>query len=178
VQQADGKLYPKIPDAIDAKFSNPVVFKDIKQTGSVSGGDGNYTLSAGKVVFNRNIASVKIEMTIDASAAAKNFGIAFGTYENQQDTYDIKLDLTADNQYGLPTLFMYHGNTEHNFTPLVVPQNKIFNVKIILEKSLCVMYINDNVTFTNRITNMNQNPWMIFADGGTVTFSDIKIFKQ
>jgi beta-fructofuranosidase len=177
-QQPDGKLYPKIPDAIDAKFSNPVIFKDIKQTGNVSGSDGNFTLRAGKVVFNRNIASVKIEMKIDASQAVKNFGIAFGAYENQQDTYDIKFDLTADNQYGLPALFMYHGNTEHNFTPLVVPQNKIFNVKIILEKSLCVMYINGNVAFTNRIANMNQNPWMIFADEGRVTFSDIKIFKQ
>jgi beta-fructofuranosidase len=178
VQQSSGKLLPTIPDAVDAKFKNIAEHKDIKQIGNVSGSGKNFTLSGGKVVFNRNAASCKIEMEIDASAANKNFGIAFGAYENQQDTYDIKFDLTADNPYGLPVISMYHGSKEHNFTPLIVPQNKIFNVKIILEKSLCVIYINDNVSFTNRITNMNQNPWMIFADEGTVKFSNIKVYKQ
>jgi beta-fructofuranosidase len=178
MQQPNGKLYPVIPSAVDAKFSKPVKFKEIKTEGTVSGNDNHFTVSNGKVVFNRNIASVKIEMTIDASAATKSFGIAFGAYENQQDTYDIKFDLTANNQYGLPALFMYHGNKEHNFTPLIVPQNKIFNVKIVLEKSLCVLYINDNVAFTNHISNMNQNPWLIFADEGTVKFENIKIYKQ
>jgi beta-fructofuranosidase len=183
VQQPSGKLYPVIPDAVDAKFSQSVDYKDLKQTGGVSGGNGNFTLTGGKVVFNRNTASCKMEMTIDASGATKNFGISFGAYENQQDTYDIRFDLTADNPYGLPALFMYHGSKEHNFTPLIVPDitrghAPLFNVKIILEKSLCVMYINDNVAFTNRISNMNQNPWMIFADEGTVKFSNIKIYKQ
>ena len=27
-------------------------------------------------------------------------------------------------------------------------------------------------------SGINQNPWMIFADEGTVKFSDIKIYKQ
>jgi beta-fructofuranosidase len=178
VQQSSGKLYPTIPAAVDDKFSEPVEYKDLKQIGNVSGGNGNFTLNGGKVVFNRNTSSVKIEMTIDASATTKKFGIAFGAYENQQDTYDIMFDLTANNRYELPALFMYHGSEEHNFTPLIVPQNKIFDVKIILEKSLCVMYVNNNVSFTNRISNMNQNPWMIFADEGTAKFLNVKIFKQ
>lgn len=177
-QQASGKLYPKILDAVNAKFSKTVEYKDIKQTGNVSENNGTFSLSNGKVVFNRNASSVKIEMRIDASQADKNFGIAFGAYENQQDSYDIKFDLTSDNQYGIPALFMYHGSKEHNFTPLIVPQNKVFDIKIVLEKSLCVMYVNDNVAFTNRITNMEQNPWMIFADEGTVKFENISIYKQ
>jgi beta-fructofuranosidase len=171
VQQPDGKLYPKIPDGVDAKFSKSVDYKDLKRAGNVSGSGDNFILSSGKVVFNRNTSSVKIEMAIDASQASKNFGIAFGAYENQQDTYDIKFDLTAS------AMYLYKGNKELNFTPLIVPQNKVFDVKIILEKSLCAMYINDNVAFTNRISNMEQNPLMIFADEGTVKFSDIKIYK-
>jgi beta-fructofuranosidase len=178
VQQADGKLYPKILDAVDSKFTKSAEYKDIKRAGTVSGSGDSFTLSNGKVVFNRNTSSVKIEMSIDASQASKNFGIAFGAYEEQQDTYDIKFDLTADNRYGLSALFMYRGSKELNFTPLIVPQNRIFKVKIIIEKSLCAMYINGNAVFTNRISNMEQNPWMIFADEGTVKFSDIKIYKQ
>ncbi|MDR2085959.1 MAG: DUF4975 domain-containing protein [Dysgonamonadaceae bacterium] len=178
VQQPDGKLYPVIPDAVDAKFANAVEYKDIKKDGNVSGNGDNFTVSNGKTVFNRNISSVKIAMKIDASQATKNFGIAFGAYENQEEAYKLTFDLTSDNQYACPALFMYQRGKEYNFTPLIVPQNKIFNVKIIVEKSLCVMYVNNNVAFTNRISNMEQNPWMIFAEEGRVLFSDIKIFKQ
>jgi beta-fructofuranosidase len=174
-QQADGKLYPQIPDSVNSKFSKPVRYRDIKKTGNVSGSGDNFTISNGKVVFNRNISSVKIEMKIDASQAEKNFGVAFGAFENQEDAYRLTFDTTSDNQYNCTALFMYQRGTEYNFTPLIVPQDKIFNVKIIIEKSLCVMYINDNVAFTNRISNMEQNPWMIFAGEGTVKFFDIKI---
>lgn len=178
VQQSNGKLYPVIPDAVDAKFSQIVDYKDLKQSGNVTGAGSSFTLNGGKVVFNRNASSFKIEMKIDASQADKNFGISFGACDNQSDTYDILFDLTSGNQYGTPALFMYNDDKERNFTPLIVPDNKIFNVKIVAEKSVCVVYVNNNVAFANRISTMNQNPWMIFADEGTVKFSDIKILKQ
>lgn len=179
VQQPSGKLYPAIPDAVNSKFSTSVDFKDIKQSGNVSGSGNTFTLKdGGKVVFNRNVSSFKIEMKVDASQAQKNFGIGFGAYETQQDTYNLTFDMTSNNNYNCPALFMYHNSKEYNFTPLIVPANKQFDVKIIVDKQLCVMYINGNVAFTNHISNMEKNPWMIFANEGTVKFSDIKIYKQ
>ncbi len=178
VQQADGKLYPQIPDAVDAKYSKPLEYKDIKKEGNVTGSNANFTINKGKVVFNRSISSFKIEMRIDASQASKNFGIAFAAYDNQQDAYKLTFDLTSNNDYNCPALMMYQRGKEFNFTPLVVPQNKIFDVKIIIEKSICVMYVNGNVAFTNRITNLNQNPWMIFADDEEVKFENIRVLKQ
>jgi beta-fructofuranosidase len=178
VQQPDGKLYPAIPDAVNAKFSTQVAYKDIKTEGNVSGSDGNFVVNGGKAVFNRTVSSVKIEMQIDASQAAKDFGIAFGAYDNQEDAYRLTFDMTSGNRYGQPAVFMYHYGEELNFTPLIVPESKLFDVKIIMERQLCTMYINGNVAFTNRISNMEQNPWMIFADEGAVGFSDIKVFKQ
>ncbi len=176
-QQPDGKLYPQIPDAVNSKFTKSVEYQDIKKEGNISGNKGNYTINNGKVVFNRNTSSIKIEMKIDASQAAKKFGIAFGAYENQEDAYKLTFDTSSDNAYARPALFMYQRGQELDFTPLIVPENKIFNIKIIIEKSLCVMYINDNVAFTNRISNMEQNPWMIFSEEGNVTFSNIQVFK-
>lgn len=178
VQQSNGKLYPTIPDAVDVKFAKSVAFKDIKQSGTVSGSGNTFTLTnGGKVVFNRNISSFKIEMRIDASQAQKSFGIAFGAYETQQDTYNLTFDMSSGNTYARPALFMYHANKEYNFTPLIVPTNKQFDIKIIVDKQVCVMYVNGNVAFTNHISNMEKNPWMIFANEGSVTFSDIKIKK-
>lgn len=178
VQQSSGKLYPTIPDALDSKFTKIQDYKDIKREGNVSETAKTYTLSNNaSVVFNRNISNLKIEMKIDASQSNKGFGIAFGAYENQADAYKLKFDLTKQNEYALPALFMTHKNKELNFTPLIVPNNKIFNVKIIIEKQVCVMYVNGNVAFTNHISNMEENPWMIFSEEGSVKFSDIKIYN-
>ena len=178
IQQPGGKLYPAIPDALNAKFANPVLFKDIKQKGSVAKNNNTFTLSGNsQVVFNRNTSSLKIEMKIDASEAEKGFGIGFGAYEDQEESYKLIFDMTSNNQYNCPALFMYQKNKELNFTPLIVSNNKQFDVKIIIEKQVCVMYVNGNVAFTNHISTMEQNPWMIFSDSGVVRFSDIKIFK-
>jgi beta-fructofuranosidase len=179
IQQPDGRLYPAIPEAADSKFRQAVEYAKIKQEGNVTENAGTYTLTAENnpsiAVFSRNTESVKITMTIDA-AQSNRFGIAFGACGNQGDAYSLTFDLT-DNHYGLPAVFFYKNQKELNFTPLIVPSNKIFDVKIIIEKSVCVMYVNGNVAFTNRISSMNQNPWMIFANEGTVKFSAIKIFN-
>jgi beta-fructofuranosidase len=177
VQQPDGRLYPVISEAVDKKFAEKIDFREIKRIGNVTVTDDNFTINGGSVVFNRNASLVKIEMKIDASLATRKFGVAFGACGNQDDVYSLSFDLT-ENHYGLPAIFMYHSQKELNFTPLIVPANKIFDVKIIIEKSVCVLYINNNVAFTNRIYKMQQNPWMIFADEGTVKFENIRIYKQ
>ena len=59
----------------------------------------------------------------------------------------------------------------------MVPTNKQFDVTIVSEHSVCVVYINDEIAFTNRIYKMSQNPWTIFANNGEVTFSDLKVFN-
>lgn len=178
IQQANGKLYPTIPDAVDQKFSKAMEFKDIKRSGTVSGEGNNFNISnGGKIVFNRNISSVKITMQIDAQHAEKGFGIAFGAHDKQEDTYKLTFDTGSQNHYGTPALFMHHNDKELNFTPLIVPQNKQFDLKIIIERQVCVMYVNNQVAFTNRISNMEQNPWMIFADEGSIQVSNIEIKK-
>jgi len=99
--------------------------------------------------------------------------------------YSIACYLTSSNRLNMPALCMnkearYGGGskTELNFTPLTVPTNRIFNVKIIIEKSIGIVYVNDRVAFTNRIYKMDQNPWTIFADQGTVQVNGLKIEKS
>lgn len=186
VQQASGKLYPRIPKAVENKFSKPIEFKKIKSQGNVTGDNASYTISeqSGRsyALFNRNTTPVKISMKIDASQSSK-FGFSFGACDDMSVVNSVLFDLTSANQWALPALFMYNEanystgsyTKELNFTPLIVPSDKIFNVKIIIEKSICVVYVNDNVAFTNRIYKMDQNPWTIFSDNGTIKISDLSI---
>jgi beta-fructofuranosidase len=135
-------------------------------------------------MFNRNTTPVKISLKIDASQS-NSFGFSFGAGGSMSEIYSVAFDLTSTNHYSTPVLFMNKESNfvtgsyskELNFTPLIVPDDKIFNVKIIIEKSICILYINDNVAFTNRIYKMDQNPWTIFADNGTIKISNFTINK-
>ena len=188
VQQPNGRLYPVIPEAVDQKFSKQVNYAKIKTKGSVTGDNGAYTIAyqSGRsyAMFNRNNYPVKISMKIDASESDK-FGFSFGACDNLSEIYSVSFDLTTANRWSVPALFMHRETNyvtgsytkELNFNPLIVPADKIFNVKIIIEKSVCVIYINNNVAFTNRIYKMDQNPWTIFADNGNIKVSDLKINK-
>ena len=135
-------------------------------------------------MFNRNTVPVKISMNIDASQSSK-FGFSFGAGGDMSEVYSVTFDLTSANHWSSPSLFLYKEtnystgsfSNEINFTPLIVPDNKIFQIKIIIENSICVLYVNDNVAFTNRIYKMNQNPWTIFVDNGYINISEFTINK-
>ena len=187
VQQPSGKLYPVIPDAVDNKFNAPIEFKMIKSQGSVAGEAGNYVMNIeGKrsyALFNRNTAPVKIEMSIDASQSDR-FGFSFGACDDLSQVYSVVFDLTSSNNYSMPALFLNRESNyttgsytdELNFTPLIVPEDHVFDIKIVIEKSICVVYVDNNVAFTNRIYKMDRNPWTIFVDDGTIDVSDLSIY--
>lgn len=191
VQQSNGRLYPTIPDAVDEKFNTSIKYLMLKSTGDVSSENDSYSITyqnqnskRSYALFNRNTVPVKISMTIDASQSNR-FGFSFGVCSDLSTVYSVTFDLTSDNQWATPALFLYKESnystgsytSELNFTPLIVPDNKIFNIKMIIEKSICVLYINDNVAFTNRIYQMNKNPWTIFCDNGTIDISSLTIKK-
>lgn len=171
-----GCLSTMIPDALDKKFGTSVALKSLLLSENVTANSNTYTVGqGGKAVFARNKASFRLTMTIDASHAEK-FGLAFGASGEQENVNKILFNL-ADNHRGCTGLFMYNGADELNFTPLDVPANRKFNVTVIAEKSICTIYVNDQVAFTNRILKMNENPWMIFSDNGNALFSDIRVYE-
>ncbi len=188
VRQPNDMLYPTIPDAVDKKFNKAVEFIKIKSKGNVSGDKDTYTINYNMgrswVMFNRNVTPVKISMVINAMQSNK-FGFSFGAGGDLSEVYSVVFDLTKTNSQSIPALFLYKESNnstgsytdELNFTPLIVPSSKIFNVKIIIEKSVCVVYVNDNVAFTNRIYKMNQNPWTVFSDNGKISVSSISVNK-
>src|SRR5690606_1705986 len=188
IKQPSGKLYPAIPDAVDAKFNTEVAFAQIKSEGKVSNDANTFTISTSSsnrsyVLFNRNREPVKISMKIDASQSER-FGFSFGACDDLSEVYSVSLDLTSSNSWGMPSLFMYQenkqGSTEKelNFTPLIVQTNKVFDVNLVVENSICVVYVNNQVAFTNRIYKMDQNPWAIFSDNGTIKISGMAITKS
>lgn len=59
---------------------------------------------------------------------------------------------------------------------LARPSDNVYNINILrLDNSICVMYINDTVCYTNRIYSIQKNCWSINNYGGNITVSNLKI---
>ena len=55
------------------------------------------------------------------------------------------------------------------------PTDHVYNVTVCTDNSVCVIYINDNVAYTNRIYGVQQNTWSVNCYSGTVEVSNLKI---
>lgn len=53
-----------------------------------------------------------------------------------------------------------------------------FDVKIVIENSICVTYVNGQTAFTNRIGKLTNNPWGIFSDSGSVTYNKVTVYAE
>lgn len=175
--QANGTLKVAVPPAMDNKFIRKTENLEIKQSGSVTKSGESYVLQGeANVTFPRISSARKIVTTIKASVASNIFGLVFGACDVSNEQYAILFD-PARNK-----LSMYRdvAGTKELQTEvyLPVPDQLTFKVKVIVEKSVCVVYVNNEIAFTNRITPMNQNPWMICTEKGEVKFSDVQVYRE
>ena len=182
IQNTDGTFRVAITDGVDKKFATAKVLTPLKNVGSTNS-NSNYALNASGVeksysLFDRETKPFKIKTRINA-ASSNQFGFGFGACGTLDEVYSIVFDITK-NQLRLEKSIKNGSSTVISTLtqlPLTVPSNKQFDVTIVSENSVCVVYINDEIAFTNRIYKMSQNPWTIFANNGEVTFSDLKVFN-
>jgi len=177
IQNTDGTLNVTIANGINNKLADAQSLKITFSKDSQNQGD-SYTLAAASDkafnVFDRQNGAYKISTVIKAASSTR-FGFEFGACGTRKEVFTLTFDLE---QNELRQDKIENGETEKKTSIyLPVPANKEFNVNIVVENSVCVIYVNGEIAFSNRIYKMNQNPWAIFADNGSVTFSDLKLFK-
>lgn len=183
IQHSDGTFGVAITEGVNSKFATAKVLTPLKNVSS-SNSNANYTLNASGgeksfSLFDRETKPFKIKTQINV-ASSTQFGFGFGACSTLNEVYSIVFDLEK-NQLRLEKSIKNGSSSAVISTltqlPLAVPANKQFDVTIVSENSVCVVYINDEIAFTNRIYKMSQNPWTIFANNGEVTFSDLKVFN-
>lgn len=182
IQHTDGTFGVAITDGVTKKFATAKVLTPLKSVGSSKTND-NYTLISGVEksysLFDRETKPFKIKTRINVGSSTE-FGFGFGACSTLNEMYSIVFDLSKK-QIRLEKSIK-NGSSSAILSsltqlPLVVPSNKQFDVTIVSENSVCVVYINEEIAFTNRIYKMSQNPWTIFTNNGEVTFTDLKIFN-
>ena len=178
-QNSDGTLAVIINQAIDSKIINE---SELKITGSKTNQakSDSYTLKATTgnedyITFDRLSGISKIKATIKPNTATK-FGFELGASGNRREVFRLQFDTDAKKVILQRVYRLTNAVQDITTADLAVDANG-YNVSLLVENSVCVLYINDQIAFTNRVYLMNQNAWGIYSADGDVTFSGIKVFK-
>jgi beta-fructofuranosidase len=59
--------------------------------------------------------------------------------------------------------------------PFPIPADRTYNINIYTDNSVLVMYINDVLTYTQRIYGIQRNCWSINCYEGALTVKDIQL---
>lgn len=177
-----GFLEVSLPKGLSTTFSKQTALGIIEQGAGATKSGNNYELDASaerqEVRFSRMLHPHKISTTVHVDSEAKNFGFVFGACDELEHVYALHLDL-HEGLLKLALLSDWNSPTTsyevQNAVPLSIAEDGEYNIEIVIERSVAVIYVNGQTAMTNRIYKMHQNPWMIFSDTGKVVFSDLVV---
>lgn len=102
------------------------------------------------------------------------FGFAFADCSDTDARYSIRLNLNDQKIYFNKD---YKNGNVVEINQMVLPRSGDgrYRIRVSIELSVCVVYINDRIAFTNRIYGIARNPWSIFCERGTVNMDRLKV---
>ena len=179
LQHADGRLSFTAVPALSAKYNKEQVVKVMESKGYDNGkftGDGAYAL------YNRLGYHNHISMKVTTSNNWDKFGISLFRGSDSKKYYTMVVNPEGENSRKIN--FEQEGSEGKGFIegidgiPFTRPADNVYNIDIYTDNSVLVMYINDNVCYTQRIYGIQNNCWSINNYGGNITVSDLKVSQQ
>lgn len=185
VQHEDGTLSLGLAESISGKYTAESDIKVMEQSQGVTGNNGSYTLNGeAYILFNRLNVHNKISFTVKAAGNADKFGISFARGTDSEKYYTIVVN-PEDNNKKRKINFEEEGEEGKGFIAGIdgylfdTPSDNVYNVTICTDNSICVVYINDNVAYTNRIHGIQKNCWSVNSyQGSDIEVSNLKVSYQ
>ena len=167
-QNADGTLYTTEVPAIASHLGTASSLSDV-------------TLSAGKShLFPRLKTRNRIAFTVTTASASDGFGISLGRGSDSGNYYTLvvnpenggsqhKINLVQEGTGGAGFIA---NNDSYMFA---TPADKVYRVVLVTDNSVVSLYINNVLTYTNRIYNVAENCWSINCNSGTAAVSNLSV---
>lgn len=121
---------------------------------------------------------VHLSFTVTASSAQTKFGVSLARESWSNRYYSIIINPEANNRAKVN--FEQEGPDAMGFIPYIdgyffsQPADRVYHIDIYIDRSVLVLYINDQVCYTNRIYGLQNKPWTIRCYNGAIQLSDIK----
>ncbi|MDT3386157.1 MAG: DUF4975 domain-containing protein, partial [Bacteroidota bacterium] len=142
--------------------------------------NGKYTLTGDSyALFNRLGNHNRISFTVTTNGNTDKFGVSFVRGSDSKKYYSMVVNPESESIRKVN--FEEQGESGAGFIPGIDgysfnrPADNTYHITIYTDNSVCVMFINDVCSYTNRIYGIQKNCWSINNYGGTITISNLNI---
>lgn len=180
IQNEDGTLGFTIPEAIDRKFVKDLELQEISRSEGIDGTvTSGYTLISGQSVYFGRLSYLnKLSFTVTTDPGTSVFGLSFVDCSDRDYDYRIYIEDKWENlKFDKVTTDKEGKESRLTINSLGLRQaaDGVYHITMVSDHSVCVVYINNQYAFTNRINNMAMNPWSLFCSDGNINISDLKM---
>ena len=176
IQHPDGTLTLGEVPAIRDKYSQQ---QDVRVMASNGYSGGTLTGDDAYVLYNRLGYHNHLSLTVTTSNNWDKFGISLVHGTDADKYYTMVFNPENENwrkvnfeQEGAEGKGFVEGIDSYGFSR---PADNVYHIDIYTDNSVMVMYVNDNVCYTNRIYGIQKNCWSVNNYGGSITVSDVKV---
>lgn len=171
-QGTDGKLGAKAPESVKNLFTENTAVTLDNKSGDVTVSNENYTLSGdAKATFKSLGKKAKISGKFTLGNATGSAGFMFYV-EGTEHYYKIAFEPSNNQIVGYNSQL----RTETKI-PFKFESSVSYNVEIVIEGSICVLYIDGKAALSNRIYGRDKTNWGIFSDDQNFAVSNLEVKK-
>ena len=177
-QAPDGTLGVKVPDAVAAIFKKEAPLQSTKTIGTVSANGNSFavngSLSAASQTFAAITGTKKINTKVKIDTGSGSAGFVFNADDVSQQSYKIVLE-PANNRIAA---YQVSATNEQLITrvPVTLQAGTTYAVDIVIDGSICVLYVDGKAALSNRVYSLPGKSWGITSDGTQASFSDVRLY--
>ncbi len=179
-QNNDGTLNVLAPANIENSFKQNQPLNLVLKQENVGYDNNNISFPASDeesfITYDRIAGEHMITATISNIQAGAEFGFVFGMDKALGNTNFYKIDFSETDHAVSGLSVVANTPIVNGKVPLALEPGKDYQLKIIIDGSVCVIYVDDKVALTSRIYSINNNLWGLFANKGSVEFKNIQLF--
>lgn len=188
VQQSDGTLAVKPPEAVDHAFSRPETMELLPLNGAwVTGSDSACvdTPDAYACMLMNHVPQCgKLEMDVSFEGAPREFGVAlqvdpdfalgyYLVFEPNRQRIQYKTGIRMYEDGG--KMFPYEVEQER---PFEWESGREYHVRIFVQDSILLLYVDDRVALGTRMFDRKGFRFGLFVSDGSARFSNIRLWTE
>ena len=173
VKLGNDKLAVKSPNTVKAYFGKDADATVAGQLGTASGSSGAYQMNGSSTISGYRVAAINetamLKGTLSLSNLTGTAGLNFNAGNDLSGSYQIKFEPAANR------IAAYNNGQEVTRVPFVFEQGKTYNFSVVMDGSIVVLYLNDQVALTNRIYSAKGTTWSFTADKLELKINNLKV---
>ena len=181
VQNPDGSLAVKVPDAVDRAFSKNSDYRFetgaagvevLPQGVALNAPDGFLCCPAGDLPDQ-----CKLETTVVFATNTGSCGLMLRTSRDLDSAYYIRLDARRNrmvlDSWPRSGDIPFDVGTER---PIPLSPGLPVHLRVFVDHTMCVAYANDRVVFNTRLYDLKEGSWGVFVSEGSAKFHEVRLF--